>query len=97
MISKKEVKHIAKLARINLTEKEEEKFSKELSSILDFVNQLNKLDTKGVEPLAQVTGLKNVMREDENPQTASKEDRERLIGQASARKGNLVKVKAALK
>ncbi len=97
MISKEEVKHIANLARIKLTSEEGEKFSKELSSILDFVNQLNEVDTKDVKPIDQVTGLDNVMREDENPQTASKEDRERLIGQASGRKDNLVKVKAVLK
>jgi aspartyl-tRNA(Asn)/glutamyl-tRNA(Gln) amidotransferase subunit C len=97
MISKEEVKHVAKLARIKLTEEEGDKFSKELSAILDFIDQLNEVDTKGIEPLAQVTGLENVMREDENPQTASKEDRERLIGQAPDKKDNLVKVKAALK
>ena len=85
------------LARIKLTGEEEETPSKDLSSILDFVNQLNEVDTKDVKPIDQVTGLDNIMREDENPQTASKEDRERLIGQASGRKDNLVKVKAVLK
>jgi len=97
MISKEEVKHIAGLAKIKLTDKEEEKFSKELSSILDFVDQLNKVDIKDVKPIDQITGLDNVMRKDENPQTASKEDRERLIGQAPAKKDNLVKVKSVLK
>ncbi len=97
MISKEEVKHIANLARIKLTGEEEEKFSKDLSSILDFVNQLNEVDTKDVKPIDQITGLDNVMREDENPQTASKEDRERLVGQAPSKKDNLVKVKAVLK
>jgi len=97
MITKEEVKHIAGLARIKLTDKEEEKFSKELSSILDFVNQLKEVDIKDIKPIDQITGLDNVIRKDENPQTASKEDRERLIGQAPAKKNNLVKVKAVLK
>ncbi len=97
MISKEEIKNAANLARIKLTEKEEEKFNKELSSILDFVDQLSEVDTKDVKPIDQITGLNNVMREDEAPQTASKEDRERLIGQASSTKDNLVKVKAVLK
>lgn len=97
MISKEEVKRIANLARIEISSEEEDKFSKELSSILDFVNQLNQVDTSNVEPLAQVTGLKDVVRKDEDPQTASKEDRERLIGQAPSTKDNFVKVKAVLK
>lgn len=97
MISKEEVRHIAKLAGIKILKKEEEKFSKELSSILDFVSRLNEVDTSKVEPLAQVTGLKNVMRQDADPQTASKEDRARLVGQAPRTEANFIKVKKVLK
>lgn len=55
---------MAKLARLGLTSEEIAKFQTQLSSILDYVGQLNEVDTDGVEPTAQVTGLVNVMRED---------------------------------
>lgn len=64
MISKDEVKHIASLARIGLDEKELEKYSKDLSSILDWVEQLKEVDVSGIEPTAHITGLENVTRED---------------------------------
>ena len=55
---------LAKLSRLKLTNEEVERFSEELSSILDYVRTLDKVDTGGLEPTYQVTGLKNVMRED---------------------------------
>lgn len=64
-LTKDQVKHVAKLARLGLSEAEIEKFRTQLSGILDYVEQLNEVKTDGVEPTAQVTGLLNVMREDE--------------------------------
>jgi len=64
MISKDEVKHIAELARIGLDEKEIEKFSTDLSSILDFVEQLKEMDVENVEPISHITGMENITRED---------------------------------
>ncbi|MDP3970369.1 MAG: Asp-tRNA(Asn)/Glu-tRNA(Gln) amidotransferase subunit GatC [bacterium] len=64
-LSKAEVKKIADLARIALTAEEVDKYSKELSTILEFVDQLNELNTDGIEPTSQVTGLVNVWRKDE--------------------------------
>lgn len=64
MISKDEVKHIAELARIGLSESEIEKYSKDLSSILDFIEQLKEVDITGVEAMSHVTGLENITRED---------------------------------
>ncbi|MDO8500165.1 MAG: Asp-tRNA(Asn)/Glu-tRNA(Gln) amidotransferase subunit GatC [bacterium] len=52
MISKKDVEHMARLARIEVTEAEKEKLEKDLAGILDFINKLNKIDTAGIEPLA---------------------------------------------
>lgn len=63
-LSKEQVEHVARLARLGLTPKEVEKFQTQMSSILDYVEQLNEVDTSGVELTAQVTGLTNVMRED---------------------------------
>ncbi len=64
-LSDDDVRHIAKLCRLNLSDKEVKKFAKELSSILDFVEQLQEVDTKGVEPTPQPTGISNRFRADE--------------------------------
>jgi aspartyl-tRNA(Asn)/glutamyl-tRNA(Gln) amidotransferase subunit C len=58
------VKHIASLSRVGLADKELEKFSKDLSSILDWMDELKKVDISGVEPMAHITGMENVTRED---------------------------------
>ena len=63
-ISKQEVEHVAKLARLELSEQEKEKLTDQLSNILTYVETLNGLDTKGVEPTAHVLDIKNVVRED---------------------------------
>ncbi|MBU0667695.1 Asp-tRNA(Asn)/Glu-tRNA(Gln) amidotransferase subunit GatC [Patescibacteria group bacterium] len=64
MLSKKEIEHIAMLARLGLKKGEAEKFSRQLNSILEYVRQLNEVDTDGVEATSQVTGLENVSRKD---------------------------------
>jgi aspartyl-tRNA(Asn)/glutamyl-tRNA(Gln) amidotransferase subunit C len=63
-LTREQVLHVAKLARLGLSEKEVEKFQKELSGILDYVEMLNEVQTDGVEPMSQVTGLENVTRDD---------------------------------
>ena len=63
-LTEDQVRHIAKLARLNLSDAEVEKFSKELTSILSYVDMLGEVDTASVEPTAQVTGQRNVLRED---------------------------------
>ncbi len=56
---------LAQLSRLKLTDEEIERFREELSEVLDYVQMLDKVDVKGLEPTYQVTGLKNVMRSDE--------------------------------
>jgi aspartyl-tRNA(Asn)/glutamyl-tRNA(Gln) amidotransferase subunit C len=63
-ISKQEVEHVAKLARLELAEGETDKLIDQLSNILTYVETLNGLDTKGVEPTSHVLDIKNVMRDD---------------------------------
>jgi len=65
MITRKEVQHIAKLARLGLTEKEIEKFQKELSSILDYIEKLKEVDISKTEPTSHSLLVENVMRSDE--------------------------------
>ena len=59
-----QVRHIAKLARLNLSDNEVERFTKELTSILAYVDALQKVDTAGVEPTANITGLSHALRDD---------------------------------
>src|SRR3990167_8515650 len=72
-----DVHHIAQLANIPVTEAEEKKLETELGFIIDLVNQLQEVDTTGVEPTHQVTGQINVFREDEV-------DEERMLVQEEA-------------
>ena len=63
-IDQAEVKKVAKLARLDLTETELEEFTTQLSAILDYVAKMNELDTENVEPLAHCLPISNVFRED---------------------------------
>jgi len=64
-VTREQVKHIAKLARLKLSEEELESSTKELSSILNYMEKLNELDTSNVEPLTHPVENKNVFRKDE--------------------------------
>lgn len=67
------VQKLAYLARLSLTPEETKQYAKELDDLLQFFDQLQEIDTEGVEPVRQVTGLQNALREDEvNP--SEKED-----------------------
>lgn len=100
MITKKEVQHIAKLARIKLTEQEVKKFQKELSSILDYFILLKEVDVSEVEPTFHpaehfLKRKASATREDvEKPQDI--EAVNRLVEAAPERKDRYVKVKPIL-
>jgi aspartyl-tRNA(Asn)/glutamyl-tRNA(Gln) amidotransferase subunit C len=59
-----EVKHVAHLARLAVTEEEAEKFAKQLGAIIEFAEELNELDTTNVKPTTHVLKMRNIMRED---------------------------------
>lgn len=63
-ITRDDVLKLAKLSRLTLTDEEVDQFTGELAAILEYVEQLQKVDVDGVEPTYQVTGLSNVMRPD---------------------------------
>lgn len=96
MILKKEVKHIAELARLGLTDKEVGKMQKELSSILDYMDKLKEVDTSEVKPIFYSLLIENVMREDQ-PQKQSLEKLNRLVKVAPETEKRFVKVKTVLK
>lgn len=64
-ISEQQVRHIANLARIDLDDAEVAGFARQLDAIVGYVEQLREADTTGVEPIANVAGLTNVLRADE--------------------------------
>lgn len=64
-LSREDVLKLARLARLTLTDEEVERYSKELTEILHYVEMLQNTDVTGLQPTTQVTGLTNVMREDE--------------------------------
>lgn len=63
-ITLKDVRYVASLAKIAITDQEATQLTKELGTILGYVQKLEAIDTAGLEPTYQVTGLKNVSRED---------------------------------
>ncbi|CAM4420237.1 MAG: Asp-tRNA(Asn)/Glu-tRNA(Gln) amidotransferase subunit GatC [Paenibacillus macerans] len=63
-IQMKDVEHVAKLARLHLTDEEREMFTEQLNAILQYAEKLNELDTDQIEPTTHVLHLSNVMRED---------------------------------
>ena len=72
-ISTEQVKHVANLARLAITDEEAVKFSKQLDAIITFAEQLNEIDTENVEPTYHVLDMKNVLREDK-PQKGLPQD-----------------------
>lgn len=64
MLTADEVKHIATLARIGVTEEETEKYRKDLSAVLDFFQELQALDTENIEPIGHITGRVSEARGD---------------------------------
>ncbi|QAY66826.1 Asp-tRNA(Asn)/Glu-tRNA(Gln) amidotransferase subunit GatC [Paenibacillus protaetiae] len=64
-ISMQDVEHVAKLARLELTEEEKETFNGQLNAILKYAEKLNELQTDNIEPTSHVLPVINVMREDE--------------------------------
>jgi aspartyl-tRNA(Asn)/glutamyl-tRNA(Gln) amidotransferase subunit C len=68
-----EIGHVALLARLKLTDDETTLFSRQVSSIIDYIDKLNELDVKDIEPTAHVLQVKNVFREDESKPSLPRE------------------------
>ena len=94
MLDKKEIKHIANLARIEIDEKEEKKFGKELSEILVFMESLNKLDTKEIKSLTGEVVARNITRSDTQIDRDLEGKRKELLASAPETQNDFIKVKA---
>ena len=73
-ITKQEVEHIAKLARLELTGEEKDRYQAQLSQILDYAARLQEIDTEGIPPTASVLPVRSVLRPDETRPALSPED-----------------------
>src|SRR3989338_4762632 len=90
-ISREEVVRIAKLARLELSEQEMEKYSEELGAILSYIDKLKEVDTENVAITSQVSGLSSVTRADK---VAEYGEPEELIRMAPEHEDGLIRVKA---
>lgn len=88
-LSVDEVKHIAKLSKLNLTSSEITKFQKQLSKIIDYISELSEVDTSNIEPTSQTTGLENVFRSDETKPVSFTQE-EALSGTDNTKNGYFV-------
>jgi aspartyl-tRNA(Asn)/glutamyl-tRNA(Gln) amidotransferase subunit C len=93
-ISRDDVLHLAQLSSLQLADNEVDALQQDMSNILGYIEQLSALDTSGVEPTYQVTGLENVWRQDEIDQ--SDVTREQLLALAPEQQNNSVKVPKVL-
>ena len=92
-LSREEVLHIARLARVDLTEEEIARFSEQLSKLLENFEALQQVDTTDVLPTAQAVALRSVMRDDEVAPSFPAED---ILANAPHREADFFRVRAVL-
>lgn len=93
-INRETIKHLAELSNFSVTEEETERLGKDLQSIINYISQLDELDTKDVEPTYQVFEMENVWREDALVPTEA--TREELLAMTKEEKDNQIKVPKVL-
>ena len=93
-ITEEQVKKVAKLARIKLNQSEIKNHAEQLEKILDYINQLDKIDTNGIHPTTRAIEVINVLRKD---QKALFQENDELINLAPSREDNFFKVPKIIK
>ena len=83
MIDREQVLHVARLARLKLTDEEVERMAVELSAVLDHIEKISELDLEGVEPTSHVVPVENVLRADEPRPSWTRERMLELAPEAS--------------
>ncbi len=89
-LTKKDTLRVSELAKLDLTSEEIDKFTPQLASVVDLMNELNEVDTKNIEPTAQTTKLENVLREDQIDSTQILSQDEALSGTENTKNGFVV-------
>jgi len=93
-ITNDDVRHLAQLSSLQMSDAEVESLRADIEKIINYIKQLDELDTDGVEPTYQVTGLQNVWRDDEI--IDSSVSRQQLLALAAEQSDNCVKVPKVL-
>ena len=88
-ISLKDVEHVARLARLELSDADKERMRRELDSILSYIDKLRAVDTEGMEPTSHAVPLTNVMREDVTRPSFPRSD---MLANAPERSGDFFRV-----
>jgi aspartyl-tRNA(Asn)/glutamyl-tRNA(Gln) amidotransferase subunit C len=88
-----DIKHIAKLANLPLLSSEADRLEKQLEETLSYVEELNSVDTKNIEPTSQVTGLENVTRDDVTKPSLTQDQ---ALSNTTSKHNGFFKVKAIL-
>ena len=83
IISDETIEYVGILAKLELSDEEKEQAKKDMGEMLDYIDQLNELDTTGVEPMSHVFPVQNVFREDE---VTNGDDRENMLLNAPQKK-----------
>lgn len=89
-ITKNDISHVAKLSRLKIEDDKIDKYTQELESILDYVEELDNARTENVESIDQIAGLKNIARKDEIKDGLSTE---KVLQNAPQKQDNFIKVK----
>jgi len=89
-ITREEILHLSKMSSLSFSETEIEDLEKDLGQVLDYISQLDEVDTEGVEPTFQLTGLQNVWRDDEVERLEA--GRDDLLALAAETRGHQIKV-----
>ena len=92
-LSAEEVRHIALLARVGMTDEETERMRGQLSDIIESIDRLREVDTEGVEPTGHSVDLRTVMREDEPRESLPRDD---VLANAPRDEGGFIRVRAVL-
>jgi len=94
MINDDLVEIVADLARLGITKDEKKKYTKQISEIFKYFDELKMIDLSNIEPASQITGLKNVTRDDEVHLVFSEN---KVLGQAPEAEGEEIKVLGVMK
>jgi aspartyl-tRNA(Asn)/glutamyl-tRNA(Gln) amidotransferase subunit C len=88
-VTVKDVEHVARLARLGLTDEEKKRFTEQLSAILEYAEIINKLDTRNAAPTSHAIPMKNVFRDDK---VTPCEDLKEILANAPASENNMFSV-----
>ena len=95
-VSEEELKEVANLAQIKLTDKEVDLYSKDLGDILSYFDKLQEIETKKTQEMGHITGISNVYRKEDLVEEISSEEKEMILSNVPKKNGRYIQVKNVL-